>query len=426
MSRGSSAQASRSFHGGDDGQLRVASVSIEYPSPASPQRGLFVQRRLAALAEQADVHVVHLHPWFPWLRPRPDRDALHDGPETPAAVRPAMFYLPGVLKGLDGRWVERAVVPAVRALETDGPFDLIDAHFGYPEGVGCVLAARKLRRPVFITMRGLERPILAHRWRGPQLRTALERCAGIICVAGALKELAVSEGVDPGKIRVIPNAVDRWTFRPFDRDEARRALGVGPSARLVVAVGMLVAGKGHHLLVEAIARLREKDRGLRLAVIGGPAHEPAYPRELRALVGELGLSDAVLLAGPQPPEAVAAWLNAADLFCLPSYDEGCCNAVLEAMACGVPVVTTPVGDNAVHVAPPRRGLLVPVDDVDALAQAVEAALQSPWDRREIARYGEDYTWHEVARQTARFFEERMGGGMIPPPARALVADQDQT
>jgi glycosyltransferase involved in cell wall biosynthesis len=89
-------------------------------------------------------------------------------------------------------------------------------------------------------------------------------------------------------------------------------------------------------------------------------------------------------------------------------------------------VTTPVGDNAVHVAPPRRGLLVPVDDVDALAQAVEAALQSPWDRREIARYGEDYTWHEVARQTARFFEERTGNGTSRPRARALEIGPGRT
>lgn len=284
------------------------------------------------------------------------------------------------------------------------------------------MAGRRLRRPVFITMRGLERPILAHRWRGAQLRRALEQCTGIICVAEALKDLAVSEGIDPGKIRVIPNAVDRRTFRPRERDEARRILGIGSSARLVVAVGMLVSGKGYHLLVRAVARLRTKERGLRLAIIGGPAHEPDYSHKLRALIGELGLSEVVSLAGPQPPETVATWLNAADLFCLPTYDEGCSNAILEAMACGVPVVTTPVGDNVAHVAPPRRGLVVPVGDSDALAEAVEAALKTPWDRREIARHGEGHTWREVARQTARFFEERTGIGASRARARAVESD----
>src|SRR5438309_379578 len=127
--------------------MRVISVSIDYPGPGNPRRGLFVQRRLAALGRLETVRVVHLEPWFPLLRPRP-RPAAADFRDDPPAVRPGMFYLPGVLKGLDSYWVKRAVVPAVRALEAaGGPADLIDAHFSYPEGAGCVRAARVLNRP---------------------------------------------------------------------------------------------------------------------------------------------------------------------------------------------------------------------------------------------------------------------------------------
>jgi glycosyltransferase involved in cell wall biosynthesis len=398
---------SRLAFGAENTPLRIASVSIEYPSPGGPRRGLFIQRRLAALARLADVRVVHLQPWFPWLRPLPPRAALCDGTETPSAVRPAMFYLPGVLKWLDSQWVNRAVAPTVRALEDDRPFDLIDAHVGYPEGVGCVKAALALRRPVFITMRGLERQILPLRWRGKQLLWALGRCTGIITVAESLKTLAVEQGIAPEKIEVIPNAVDRQTFRVGDRDEARRALGIGPSDRLVVSVGMLVAGKGHHHVVDAIARLQTRYDRLRLVIIGGGAHEPAYPEFLRRKINERELQETVRLTGALPPETVARWLQAADVFALSTYDEGCCNAILEAMACGLPVVTTPAGDNALLVAPPRRGFIVPTGWSHALCEALETALRGTWDRDSIASYAADYSWEEVARRTDRFFREQI-------------------
>src|SRR5262249_53308221 len=141
---------------------------------------------------------------------------------------------------------------------------------------------------------------------------------------------------------------------------------------------------------------------------GGPAHEPEYPSRLRALIGALGVGESVVLPGSQPPDVVARWLNAADLFCLPTFDEGCCNAILEALSCGVPVVPTPAGDNFLHIDPPRRGLIAPIGDVDALTEEVEAGLELSWDRDEIARYGSDQTWEEVARQTATFFAERTG------------------
>lgn len=390
--------------------MRIISVSTDYPGPRNPQAGLFVQRRLEALSRFEDVRVIHLEPWFPLLRPRPHAAGQNGYPNHPPAVRSGMFYLPGVLKSLDSYWVQRAVVPAVRALEEQGPADVLDAHFGYPEGVGCMKAALRLGRPVFITMRGLERPLLRCRWRGAQLLWALRECTGIVCVSHSLKDLSLSHGIDADKIRVLPNAVDRELYQPGDRDDARQILGIDRQARLIVCVGMLVHGKGQHLLLRALARLRDRHPGLRLVLIGGPAHEPRYPDSLRKLATELRLDDSVILTGSLPPHRVATWLRAADLFALPTFDEGCCNAVLEAMACGLPVVTTPAGDNALLIGAPQRGLLVPIDDAGALAEGMERALARPWDRQKIAEYGAGYTWGEVARQTVQFFRERLSAG----------------
>ncbi len=388
--------------------MRILSVSTDYPGPDQPRRGLFVKRRLAALAERTDLTVLHLRPWFPVLRPARSGEADGSG-EWPPVLRKRMFYLPGVLKGWDSYWVERAVVPSASALDAEGRVELIDAHFGYPEGAGCVRAAIRLDRPVFITMRGLESQVLAHHRRRAQLLWALRCCTGVICVADSLRELAVRHGVAPDKIRVIPNAVDRDTFHADDRAESRRALGVEPSCRLIVSVGMLVHGKGHHLLLEAVAKLSRKQRDLRVVIVGGRAHEPSYPDRLRRMADALGVGPLVRFAGSLPPGDVARWLRAADLFALATYDEGCCNAILEAMACGVPVVTTAVGGNAELVDPPLRGLLVPPGSGDELADVMEQALDRSWDRQAIASFGSDYTWADVARRTEAFFRSAMAG-----------------
>jgi len=399
--------------------VRIASVSIEYPAPASPFRGTFVKRRVAALAGLTDLHVIHLQPWFPVLRPRAVLNGQPHSDEFPTVSRPTMFYLPGVLKRWDSFWVRRIVLPSLRKLEAQGPVDVLDAHFGYPEGVGCVRAARKLGRPVFITLRGLERQILQSTDRRAQMLWALEHCTGIICVSQSLYDLARAQGIAPAKLRVIANAVERKVFHAGPQQEAKQILGIPAGHRLIVSVGMLVRGKGQHLLVEAFDRLRQRIGGLRLALIGGRTHERDYPKLLERMVFDLGLKDLVYMPGPQPPERVAVWLRAADLFALPTYSEGCCNAILEALACGAPVVTTPVGDNAKLVDPPHRGLLVPPDNCDSLVKGMELALSRAWDRQQIANFGADYTWQEVARQTVEFFRERLDATI-----RSGIRDQE--
>ena len=387
--------------------MRILSVCTEFPGPDTPHRGLFIRRRLRALAAIEDVTFAHLRPWFPVVRPLHAHDAgADDGPLR--VVRQPMFYIPGILKGLDGHWAAQAVRTAARALDAEQRIDVVDAHFGYPEGVGCVRVAMELDRPVFITMRGLERQILDHPWRARQLLHALHRCDGIVCVSQSLYDLAVENGIDASKVRVIPNAVERDIFCPGSQEEARQRLGLDTHSRLIVSVGMFEFRKGQHLLLEAFSNMRSKHPELRLALVGGRTHERSYPDQIDRMVGELGLADSVFMPGPQPPSRVADWLRAADLFALPTYDEGCCNAVLEALACGVPVITTDVGDNAPQIDAPRRGLLIPPGDANSLTEAIATGLDRGWDRATIAHFGSDYTWDEVARRTSAFLHERLG------------------
>jgi glycosyltransferase involved in cell wall biosynthesis len=319
-----------------------------------------------------------------------------------------MFYVPKLLKTLDAMWLRRSIEATAAAMHRRGALDLIDAHFGYPDGAACMQIAERLGVPSFITVRGVENEYLQQPGIGTQLAEALRSATACICVSHSLRELIVRHGVAPERATVIQNAIDRESFRPGDRAAARQAVGVPRHAPLIVSVGHLVVRKRHHVLIEAFGRLRRRYPEARLAIIGAVAFEPDYPERLRRLAEELGLAGAVQFVGNVPQKEVVQWLRAGDVFALGTEREGCCNAVLEALACGLPVVTTPAGDNAWFVKDGVNGCIVPVDDTGAMEDALARTLARPdWDRSRISRELPVGTWDDVGRAVVEFFRDRM-------------------
>jgi teichuronic acid biosynthesis glycosyltransferase TuaC len=392
-------------------RLRVVSVCRSIPTPTEPSAGVFVLNRIAALAEHADVTIVQPVPYLPGVRPLPSW-ARTPGRRVAGVdvIHAPMLYVPGVLKSLDGHWLARAIDGPVRELDARSRIDLLDAHFAHPDGVGAVAVGARLGRPVFITLRGYEEDRIHERFVGAQLIDAMQRAAGCVAVSHSLKSLAVRHGVADAHVRVIQNAIDGERFSPGDRLAARARLGLDPNLRLVVSVGRLVELKRHHVLVDAMAQLRRDAGDVRLTIVGGPSYEADYPARLRGTIERHGLGDAVTLAGERPPAEIADWLRAADAFALLSSREGCCNAVLEALATGLPMVVTPAGDNPEFVRPGENGALVPIDDVAATAAALRDVLaRTDWPRERIAadlrsRVG---SWSTVAARVAAFFRERL-------------------
>lgn len=387
--------------------MKIVSVCRVLPTPDHPAAGAFVLRRLEAMAGKAALRVIQPLPYLPIARPLPAwaHQDSHGAGQLSIEHAP-MLYVPGALKWLDGRWLELAVFRRLAALRSAGALEAIDAHFGYPDGVGCVRAARRLGVPVFVTLRGMEVDAIRTRRIRPQLVRAIRGATGCIAVSHSLRDLAVEAGVDPLRILVAPNAIDRALFRPGDRAAARRQLGLRQDARLIVSVGHLIAGKGHHVLIRALASLRARRPDAKLVIIGGSAYEPDHPRELQALVQELGLDGAVRFAGAVSPETIARWLQAANAFALGTEREGCCNAVLEALAVGLPVVTTPVGDNARFIADDVNGRLVAVGDVEGTVLALDRVLGRDWDHAAISRALPVGSWSDVADQVLEFMSAR--------------------
>ena len=359
------------------------------------------------MSKQAAVTTLQPVPYFPVVAPLPAwAKPAHREWEDLRIDHLPMFYFPRYLKSLDGLWLYRSIRRRLAELQRMGRADVVDAHFGYPEGVGALRAARELGIPFFVTLRGFEVEYLQKRLIGSQLRHLLRHADGCICVSDFLRSVVVNYGACPNKVRVIHNAIDRRRFYPGEKAAARRNAGLPVGVPIVISIGHVALRKRHHVLISAFATLLTKFPRARLLIIGGTAFEPDYMRRLQAQVQQLGVAEAVEFLGNIDAARVADLLRAADVFALGTQREGCCNAVLEALACGVPVVTTPVGDNSLFVEDGENGYLVPVDDSAAMQQMVTAVLEASWDPVRISLKLQVGDWNRVASEVCSFFVER--------------------
>ncbi len=396
--------------------VRLLVFSTVFPNTAQPHHGIFVRERmrgLPGLAEAVEVRVVAPAPWFPFVsglrpgfRPEVPREEVQDGVRV---LHPRFLSIPGLAKSLDGVLLFLGSLPALIRLRKEFRFDAIDAHFVYPEGFAAVLLGKVFRVPVLVTLRGMLPLLAPFRLRRPQLRFALRKAARIVAVSRSLKEDAVRLGIDPDRVRVIENGIDPELFRPLDRKEARRSLGLPEDGPLLVSVGTLSPRKGFHLVMEAMTRLRPD---LRFAIVGGDGAEGAMESELRALATRLGVEDRVIFAGPRGRAELASWYSAADLFVLASGHEGCPNVVLEALACGTPIVATPVG-NVAELVTPDVGI-VAERKVSDLATAIDQALSRDWDRAAIRARIEPRTWTAVGREVMEEVRAALGPHPLAP------------
>ena len=391
-------------------QLSIASVCRALPTPDDASGGIFVLRRLAAMSKIADVTTIQPNPYFPMVTPLPDwARAPRRKFDDVSIEHTPMFYVPKFFKSMDGFWLYRSVFAKLKELQNARGVDLVDAHFGYPEGVGAYRAARKLGIPVFVTLRGFEAEYVLKPFIGRQIRHTLRNADGCICVSHFLQRLAIEHGAPPEKTTVIQNAIDASLFYPGDQSAERENLGLPKVAPIFVSVGHLISRKRHHVSISAFASVLDECPDARLLIIGGTSFEPDYPGQLHALSEKLGVSESVSFLGNVDVQRVASYLRAADVFVLGTQREGCCNAILEALACGLPVVTTDVGDNTHFVNDGGNGYIVAVDDHTAMADAMRQAIErKDWSRDQIASSLQVGSWGDVAENVLGFFSKRTG------------------
>ena len=304
-----------------------------------------------------------------------------------------------------------AVLPLLRRQIRDGrDFDLIDAHYFYPDGVGAVLLGRALDRPVILTARGSDLNVIAQhavprRW----IRWAAQHVQGLVAVSSGLKRRLVELGIGGDQVCVLRNGVDLALFQPRDRDAARATLGVTRPSLL--AVGNLVALKRHCLMVEALTHLPEVE-----LVIVGEGPERA---RIERLARDHGVADRVRLLGRVPQDRLPEIYSAADLLLLVSTHEGWPNVLLESMACGTPVVVSPMDGIGDIVGAAEAGRILADDTPRGLASAIRELLAAPPSRSATRLYAEHFDWQSTTDGQIALFQEvleRRAARPVPPRA----------
>ena len=276
--------------------------------------------------------------------------------------------------------------------------------------MAAVRLARALGKPVVITARGTDLNLFPQTY--PLVRRLIVRAAhradALITVCAALEDVLVDLGLPKGKVTVLRNGVDLELFRPLPREPLRAALGlVGPT---LLSVGYLIERKGHHLVIEAMASLP----GHRLLVVGEGPERAA----LEALALRLGVADRVRFLGSVPHDRLAEIYAAADLLVLASSREGWANVLLEAMACGTPVVATALWGTPEVVDRPAAGRLMAERSAAAIVAAVEAHVADPPERAATRLHAERFSWDATtAGQLALFRRVLAARGATGPAGR---------
>ncbi|MER2540511.1 MAG: glycosyltransferase family 4 protein, partial [Azonexus sp.] len=359
-------------------KIRTLLFSTLYPSSIRPVHGIFVETRLRELLKSGEVEtkVVAPVPWFPFKAKVFGEYAQFSstpGFETRNGVEvyhPRYFLPPKVGMNVAPYTLAKAALPTIRKLITDGyDFDLIDAHYYYPDGVAASLIAKTLGKPFVVTARGTDLNLIPE-YEKPRkliLETA-ESASASIGVCKALMDRLAELGADPAKLHTLRNGVDLERFKPVDRKLARQQLDLPAEQRIFLSVGHLVERKGNHIAIEAMVKLSES-----LLLIAGSGPELG---RLQQLATQLGVDDRVRFLGQIANDQLNTWYSAADALILCSSREGWANVLLESMACGTPVVATNIWGTPEVVSNPIAGRLMRERTAPALRESLLALLDN--------------------------------------------------
>ncbi|MEM1510586.1 MAG: glycosyltransferase family 4 protein [Thermofilaceae archaeon] len=326
-------------------------------------------------------------------------DSLHDSCCT--IISPKFFTLP--VEVVRKRNCYLAAKSCIKALsKVNISFDLMHAHFLENGFIGASLK-EIYNKPFVLTAHGgdvYEKPF-KDSWYNTLAKYILQEAEQVITVSWFNAKKLLSLGVSNNKLHVIPNGYDEKRFKPISMYIARKKLGLPFNKKILLSVGNLVSVKGHVYLIDAMRFIsRERDDTILIIIGTGILRDVLEKRSKK-----YGLNDKIIFTGGRPHEEIPLWMNACDLFILPSLSEGFPTVIPEAMACGKPVIASNVGGIPEVVSSSDVGILVPPKDAEALSQAILEGLHRKWNMSTILNHAAKYSWSTLIKRILLIYQK---------------------
>lgn len=392
---------------------KVLVLASTFPSAIQPAHGVFVKERVKAVAARGDydIRVVSPIPYFPPIKFFPrwyplSQIARHEIVEGLDVTRPRYPLFPKIGGYYHSELMYWSIRSTIRRIYREFPFELIDAHFVYVDGVTGAMLAKDYNVPVVMTARGEDMIRFPGLPRiGDRIRWGMRNGTQFVGLSEELAEKMRENGAPTERVTVISNGVDTTKFRPIPMLEARKNLGLPADRRIIIGVGNTIERKGFHLTIEAMPKIHTQFPNALFVIVGGEArwgHD--YSAQIRDAIQRTGMSEHVIMAGEKHPEELYQWYSSADVFTILSSREGSPNAPNESLACGVPIVATPIGSIPQLLATPGLGVMLPERSAAAAADGIIDALKMNWDRAAIREWAVGQSWGGVAESVSQVFQ----------------------
>jgi glycosyltransferase involved in cell wall biosynthesis len=287
-------------------------------------------------------------------------------------------------------------------------FDFIHAHIIVSAGYAGAMLKEKHGVPLVVTAHGIDiydTPFRDEEWR-QQTEYVLNSADQIITVSN--KNLSCINKLDvKTPVTVIPNGYRKDIFYPRDSKECRSELNLPQDKKIIVTVGKLFPIKGQAYLIDAIGEIVKRRKDLLCVIIG----DGELREKLKKRIKDRALEQYILMAGGRPHSEIPTWINACDIFVLPSLNEGNPTVMFECLGCGKPFIGTRVGGIPEIMTSEDYGYVIPPANAEELAQKMEMALDRSWDRERIYRYASNYTWEKIANDITGVYKKLWAGSV---------------
>jgi glycosyltransferase involved in cell wall biosynthesis len=315
---------------------------------------------------------------------------------------PKYFNIPFLYNNLRSLWVYLETKAILKLIEKERiTFDIMHAHFTWPSGAVAIELKSQFKKPLVITEHTHVTLNKELQRKNSNYIRIWKKSDAIIRVTKKDIPLFINSGIESNKIYHIGNGYDQNKYYPISKEKAREMLNLLQNDNIILHISRLTKVKGQEYLIQSLYDLKKKRTNF-MCYIGGSGPES---KNIENAISEMGLQENVRLIGFVPENEICLWMNACDVFVLPSLSESFGIVQIEAMACGKPVVATINGGSEGIITSDDFGFLVKPRDSRSLSEKINIALDKKWDAERIIKYAARYQWDIISKQIIDVYKE---------------------